>query len=487
MVFRTALVLLLVWSTPLHAAYVKRFTTVAAGAITYTGNTLGLGKAAGTNAPGTTGSIGTFTTTDTSLKDGSYPSGTTALWSLNSSSAVLSIPSGSSVLYAELIWGGSYNYGGENVSANLGTSVSFNTPFGTYSVSPSGSTATTLSGSNFYVRSADVTNMVQMAGAGTYTVGGVPATQGSSEDNSNAAGWTLAVVYGNPALPVRNMTIFVGGELTTTAIQTVSSVSGFCAPGTGVINARMLVSAIEGDAGITGDQMQFGPTSTTMAAVSGPNNPITNFFASQINNDAGALNTSGAFGNLNSTPGTTGSGRRQGWDITNVDVSSRMVSGQTSAYAKGSTSGDTYVINTIGLQINVGAPIFPTSVMTADKTQTYLGDTLTFTVSMNNTAGTADAINVFYTNSPAYDLSFLSGSFTINGVTQPTANPSNGVAVGTVAAGSTVVLTFKMLVSALPLAPASAQYQNNSSWTYQYSSCVGFHSTTALLQLTHIR
>jgi hypothetical protein len=52
--------------------------------------------------------------------------------------------------------------------------------------------------------------MVQAGGPGTYTVGGVPGTQGTSENNANAAGWTLAVIYGNPSLPARNMTIFVG-------------------------------------------------------------------------------------------------------------------------------------------------------------------------------------------------------------------------------------------------------------------------------------
>jgi len=83
------------------------------------------------------------------------------------------------------------------------------------------------------------------------------------------------------------------------------------------------------------------------SAPSRPNNPISNFFASQVNNDSGALNTSGTFGSLNSTPGTTGSGKRQGWDITNVDVYSRMVNGQISAYAKGTTTGDTYVLNVV--------------------------------------------------------------------------------------------------------------------------------------------
>ena len=54
---------------------------------------------------------------------------------------------------------------------------------------------------------------MQAAGAGVYVVGGVPATQASTEDNSNTAGWTLAVVYEKSGLPSRNLTVFVGAEV----------------------------------------------------------------------------------------------------------------------------------------------------------------------------------------------------------------------------------------------------------------------------------
>jgi len=190
-----ACLFLIAAATPLHAAYVKRYTTIANGGMTYTGNTLGLSKGNNSNAPGKNGSIGAFITTDTALKVGKFPAGTTLSWSLNSSSATLRLPAGSSVIYAELIWGGSYNYGGQNVSASLNTAVTFSGPGGTFSVSPSPTTAfTTGSGEYYYVRSADVTTMVRAGGAGTYTVGGVPATVAASENNANAAGWTLAVI-----------------------------------------------------------------------------------------------------------------------------------------------------------------------------------------------------------------------------------------------------------------------------------------------------
>ena len=82
----------------------------------------------------------------------------------------------------------------------------------------------------------------------------------------------------------------------------------------------------------------------TANQLKGPNNPQNNFFASQINRDDGTLDTSGTFGtrNANAVTATNISGGRQGWDITNVDVSAQLRNGQTQAFAQGTTSGDTY-------------------------------------------------------------------------------------------------------------------------------------------------
>jgi len=58
----TVCLFMAVGSEPLHAAYVKRYTTIANGGMTYTGNTLGLSKATNSNQPGTNGAIGAFIT-----------------------------------------------------------------------------------------------------------------------------------------------------------------------------------------------------------------------------------------------------------------------------------------------------------------------------------------------------------------------------------------------------------------------------------------
>src|SRR5262245_22444021 len=259
--------------------YCTRFACNANGAITFTGNTLGLSKRDDFNQAGTADSIGAFTTTNTGLQVNTFPAGTTLNFAQNSSSAVLSLPVGSTVLYAELTWGGSWSYQGSTPipDSTLNGPISFTTPQGTSSVSPDPAASRKLGNANacdwgtlfppsvpcFYARSQNVTALVQAAGGGTYTVAGVAGTVVPNENHYNIAGWTLAVAYRNFALPVRNLTLFIGSEV---AGNSPAQVSGFCTPDTNAaLSGRLAVAALEGDASITGDTMRFGPTSASLS------------------------------------------------------------------------------------------------------------------------------------------------------------------------------------------------------------------------------
>lgn len=85
--------------------FIQRYSDVKKGGIQFIGNTLGLSKATNQNAPGTQGSIGAFTSLNTALQVGSFPAGTTLNYLQNGSQAILNLPSDSTVLYAELVWG----------------------------------------------------------------------------------------------------------------------------------------------------------------------------------------------------------------------------------------------------------------------------------------------------------------------------------------------------------------------------------------------
>jgi large repetitive protein len=358
-----------------EAQYIQRFSATTNGAITFSGNTLGLDGEVNQHGQGTRGAVGTFITTDTSLRDDLpapstaplFPFGTTSDWRLNRSQAILRLPSGARVLRAELVWGGSFaDSSGENVSAFLDNAISFTTPAGTLGVAPDPATAKTsgtASGDGtcarcYYVRTADVTALVTAGGPGTYTVGRVPATRGTTDNRSPAAGWTLAVVYEDFAQPIRVLTLMLGLE----AAGATAQAAGFCTPSSGPINGRLAVTAMEGDAGMSGDQMRFGQTASLNIGdrVDGPRNPKNNFFSSQIVRDDGSLATGGTFGNRNHTPNAPVAGARQGWDITNVDVSSALKKSQTAAFAQGTTSGgDVFWITALGFQIDVSGAFVP--------------------------------------------------------------------------------------------------------------------------------
>ncbi len=328
--------------------YVQRFTTTTDGTITFTGNTLGLSKETDTLAAGTQGSIGSFITLQNTGVP-TYPTpppGTTQNYTESLSSAILHINNLgglSKVLYAELIWEGQYLTNDQDISGLIDNPIQFIDPSGNvYSIPPDPATSFEQVFNNgsetvgYYVRSRDVTSIVSAQLEGTYSAGAVPALLDPAS-NSNHAGWTLAVIYQDPTQPPRFMTLFVGLEaIISTGTPVDFTITGFNTPVAGPISGRLLVSAGEGDATITGDQLLFGPTVPMLTTISGPNNPVNNFFGSQINNDTGNLDTSGTFGDRNSDPFTATNiiAGRQGWDITNIDASSALVHNQSSAVVR---------------------------------------------------------------------------------------------------------------------------------------------------------
>lgn len=437
---------------------VVRTTVNATGAITFTGNTLGLSRSDTAGIPGTQDSIGAFTTVNTASTYNSYPNGTTSQYQNNSSAATLVLPVGSTVLYAELIWGGSYINGSVNLTAAINNPVSFITPAGaTFSVSPDAATSNVVDlggGASAYVRSSNVTSIVAQGGAGSYITGGVVGTIVINGDGTaNHAGWTLGVVYQNPTLPFRNMSLRAGAVLvqaTSAAVNT--TITGFATPVTGALGGRALFSAQEGDANRSGDQALFGPTTGSLVALSGPNNFANNFFASQINNNAGQLNTIGTFGTRNQTNGNPGSnivGGRQGWDITNVDISARLINNQSSAILSLTTSGDAYVVNANAIQVDINAPKINVT-KSANVSGPVVGDTVTYTVIVNNN-GTAGAASIVLSDALPTGSTFVSGSVVVAGVAKPSFVINAGIPLGSLALNTSITVTYQAKITSLPI------------------------------------
>ncbi|PFI22784.1 DUF7507 domain-containing protein [Bacillus cereus] len=458
----------------------NRFSTTTNGALAITGNTLGLSKISNQNRAGTIGAIGAFVTTNTALQVTTFPAGTTLNYTQNSSTAILNIPAGSTILYAELVWGGNYLSRDQNITSVLGNPVSFTTPVSTYSITPSAVTAsnqTFVSGSvtfGFYTRSADVTSLVQAGGSGSYTTGSVPGLVDpldASNGAINSAGWTLIVAYQNGSLPARNLTIYVAGNRV--SVETGSadvSVSGFLTPAGGPVSGRLFLSSTEGDADLTGDQALFGPNFSSLNALSGPNNAVNNFFGSQINNAAGNLDTTGTFGTRNQSASTSTniSAGRQGWDITSIDISPYLTNSQVSAAIRLTTNGDAYMLNTVGLQININSPNIQAT-KNVNKSVAAIGDVLTYTVTVPNT-GLLPANNVIFTDILPNGTSFIPGSVTIDNIPQTNANPAAGISLGTINNSASRTVTFQATVVSLPNQNPIA---NTATITFQYTPIAG--------------
>ncbi|MBK4740108.1 DUF7507 domain-containing protein [Bacillus cereus] len=458
----------------------NRFSTTTNGALAITGNTLGLSKISNQNRAGTIGAIGAFITTNTALQVPTFPAGTTLTYTQNSSTAILNIPAGSTILYAELVWGGNYLSRDQNITSVLGNPVSFTTPVSTYSITPSAVTAsnqTFVSNSitfGFYTRSADVTTLIQAGGSGSYTTGAVPGLVDpldASNGSINSAGWTLIVAYQNGTLPARNLTIYVAGNRVSADTGSADvAVSGFLTPAGGPVSGRLFLSSTEGDADLIGDQALFGPNFSSLNALSGPNNAVNNFFGSQINNAAGNLDTTGTFGtrNQSASTGTNISAGRQGWDITSIDISPYLTNSQVSAAIRLTTNGDAYMLNTVGLQININSPNIQAT-KSVNKSVAAIGDILTYTVTIPNT-GLLPANNAIFIDSLPNGTSFIPGTVTVDNVPQTNANPAAGISLGTINNGASRTVTFQATVVSLP---NQNPISNTANITFQYTPIAG--------------
>ncbi len=292
---------------------------------------------------------------------------------------------------------------------------------------------------------------MQAALGGSYSVQSVPAlieALDSRTADTNHAGWTLAIAYENPSMPLRNLTIWSGGVVVSpNNTSTTITVSDFLTPEILSITGKIFVSAQEGDAVLTGDEMLFGQTIPTLSPLSGPNNPEDNFFASQINDENGILDTTGTFGsrNANAAAGTNTSACRQGWDITAVDVSDKLSASQSSAVIRFTSDGDLYVPNALALQIDSKDANLEIA-KSADKTFVDVGEEITYQLVVKNT-GTVEALDVTVTDLLPNETTLVDGSITVDGVPYVGSLP---VVIPSIAAGQSSNVTFKVTADSLP-------------------------------------
>ena len=324
----------------------------------------------------------------------------------NSSSATLTLQSGSSVLFAGLYWAGISS------SATNRASAVFATPAGSSTVT---ATTTAVIGST-YQSFVNVTSLVQAGGNGMYTVGNIASTQGATY----WGGWTLVVAYRNTALPTRNLAVFDGLLQANNAATPVDiTVSGFLTPSSGTVNSTIGVVAYDGDAGQaegasatpTGS-LRFGPNTAALSTVSNTVNPVNDVFNSSISTTTG---TAGAGTNVTAgrTPNFTNT---LGMDIDTFTPNTPLPNGSTSAVVRViGTSGDVIFPGIITLATEIFVPNIKDSLT---KTVTDVnggallpGDVLEYDLTVKN-QGNDGAVNVVLTDPIPSNTTFVPGSIT---------------------------------------------------------------------------
>ncbi len=99
--------------------------------------------------------------------------------------------------------------------------------------------------------------------------------------------------------------------------------------------------------------------------------------------------------------------------------------------------------NTVVTTINVSTL---TVVKSASTTAVTAGDTLTYTTVITNT-GNINAESVEFSDPVAAELTFVTGSVTVNGTSEPTFDPNAGFSLGTLSPSDVVTVVFDTTVN----------------------------------------
>jgi uncharacterized repeat protein (TIGR01451 family) len=366
--------------------FTPRFTTNDRGDIALIGNTLMSCSGAGqcNNARAGNGSPNNQDDNDFNMQ---YVDVDALGSTFCSSAAVLSLPAGSTVLWAGLYWGGSSANAARN-QAQLSTPVAANQAI----------TATQLDASgNDYQGYRDVTALVTAGGNGTYMVANVQSTPNTT---NMYAGWALVVAYRLASLPQRNIVAWDGYANVSGATVSIP-VSGFVTPPGGTVNTRMGVVAYEGDIGLTGDSFSLNGVAQGNAL-----NPTTNFFNSSITS-LGVAVTSKAPNYVN----------QLGFDIDLLALVNALPNSSTSATISLTTSGDQYFPGVVTFSTDLYAPVitgnsFKKTVVDLNGAPARPGDVLEYTIAMLNTGDDSAIQTVFRDTLPA-NATFVPGSISV--------------------------------------------------------------------------
>lgn len=284
----------------------------------------------------------------------------------NSSSANLTIPTGSTVLWATLYWQGGLNSDsidtttGDATLTNMTTAMNkaktvlFKSPDtnGTYiSIVSSDSKFNwnnNAANYNYYQGAADVTQYVKQSG--TYQLANLIANDGNSNGGTGPyGGWSLMVVYEDLASgtsKLKNMVVYDGYKLVNSNIT--KTLSGFLTPLSGLIDSKFTMFATEADTTRTDTISMLNNATPTPAFVTVASNEL----ASAIKDTAG-LSVTTRSPNYDNTIGTD----IHTWDVgTTVGAKNIIGNNQTTTNVKFTYGTDIYNLGLFAFSTNLYEP-----------------------------------------------------------------------------------------------------------------------------------
>ncbi len=240
-------------------AFTERFSAIVPGDVTLTGNTsMSCPTSAATCAAGRAGTS-TGTGNSNNGYNMAYVDVDSDATTINSSSATVQVPSGATVLFAGLYWGG------DSVALDtLRGAVKLDTPAaGGYIDLTADQIDSSTAFANQYGAFENITSQVQAAGSGSYMVANVQGTPGATR---MFAGWSIVVAYRLASDPVNHLKVLDGLQRPSTTNPTVTiPITNLTTPAAGAVNGRLGSVVFDGDLDNTGEGMTFDGSSVSDA------------------------------------------------------------------------------------------------------------------------------------------------------------------------------------------------------------------------------
>ena len=331
----------------------------------------------------------------------------------NSSSADLILPAGTNTIkFARLYWGGSVFNSDFDLTkdANKKIKIRKGTTNAYADVTALGidkfSVTNGSSGVTEYQAYADITSFVKSNGAGTYCVGNVPLSVGSSVTYGAHGGWAIVVVYENSSVPYNSVRVYDGfqrvyngGSATTTTV----TLSGLNVPsGTmAASDAKMGVVAWEGDANLDGDFLKINGKT-----FSNSTNPKDNPWNGTITDNGAHVTTK--------NPSYT---NQMGLDIDLFDVGAgyEILPNASSVTLQFGTEADQYYPGIFTFSIKMKDPTVTLEKEVTDANSNHLaevGEVLTYTLKGQNT-GIGNANDIILTDTLPNTVTYKPGTLKV--------------------------------------------------------------------------